>query len=259
MMSTPLCLSSPMSHSFELREGAFIISDAHYSAHHRPELKTFLQDILSGKFQPTQLILMGDIFDILFSPISHSLHVNKDMIELLDEIASKMEVIYLEGNHDFCLEGIFKNIKTVPLQQQPLTCKYKNKRVLLAHGDFSEGFTYKVYTALIRSRFLLTLLGFIDSVGNHFILQKLDRYLEKKEDCNGFRGFETYVKNRLSQRFNDRCDYFFEGHFHQNKSFQIENFTYINLPAFACNQRYFIVQSSAEELLNVDASKGLGL
>ena len=172
-----------MSHSFELKRGAFIVSDAHYSSHHRPELKSFFEEIDSGVLNPTQLVLMGDIFDTLFAPIPYTLHANKKMIELLNRIAKKIEVIYLEGNHDFCLKGIFENIKTYPLESQPLTCKYEEKRVLLSHGDFSEGIGYKIYTSIIRSRFVLYVLKYIDLLGNHFILKKLDAYLQKKGDC----------------------------------------------------------------------------
>jgi UDP-2,3-diacylglucosamine hydrolase len=237
-----------MSHDFEIKEGAFIISDAHYSAK-RPELEQLFSRIDEGILQPTQLILMGDIFDALFAPIPTTLHINKKMINLLNSIASKIEVLYLEGNHDFCLDGIFENVKIIPLAQQPLTCKFQDKTVLLAHGDFSEGLSYRFYTALIRSRFILNLLNLINTLSNNTILSKLDSYLDKKEDCNQFRGFENYIQKRLQEQFRDRCDYFFEGHFHQNRGFKVGDFNYFNLAAFACNQRYFIVQSSQKELV----------
>ncbi len=247
-----------MSHSFLLKEGAFVISDAHYSPH-RPELKALLEEIDAGVLKPSQLILMGDIFDTLFGPIPYTLDGNQKMIDLLNSIAQKIEVIYLEGNHDFCLEGVFENIKIYPLASQPLSCKYNDKKILLAHGDFGEDLGYKIYTSLIRNRFILTCLKYIDLFGNHFILKKLDTYLQKKEDCNNFEGFERYITTRLDKRFSNSCDYFIEGHFHQNRSFGVDDFTYINLAAFACNQRYFIVQSPQEELLlEVDASKELG-
>ena len=247
-----------MSHNFEIKEGAFIISDAHYSTH-RPQLKELFEDIDSKRLQPSQLILMGDIFDTLFGPIPYTLHHNKKMIDLLNSIAQKIEVLYLEGNHDFCLDTVFKNIKIVPLSLQPLTCKYKSKTVLLAHGDFGEDVGYKIYTSIIRNRFILALLKYIDIFGNHFILKKLDIYLQKKEDCNQFATFKEYITARLGKRFSHSCDYFIEGHFHQNKSFVVEDFIYFNLAAFACNQRYFIVQSSQEELiLEVKISKESG-
>jgi len=59
-----------MSHS-TLKEGAFIVSDAHYS-HLRPELLPFLQDIQNKILKPTQLILMGDIFDALFGGVAYT-------------------------------------------------------------------------------------------------------------------------------------------------------------------------------------------
>ncbi|WP_345993525.1 metallophosphoesterase [Sulfurimonas sp. HSL-1716] len=248
-----------MSHSFELKKGAFIISDAHYSSHHRPELKSLFEDIFSGRLNPSQLILMGDIFDALFAPIPYTVHENRDMIGLLNGISKKIEIVYLEGNHDFCLKGIFENIKIYPLKSQPVSCRYENKTVLLAHGDLGEGILYKIYTSLIRSPFVLYLLKYIDILGNHFILKNLDRYLQKKEDCNDFEAFQEYITARIGKRFTGRCDYFIEGHFHQNRSFEIDDFVYINLPAFACNQRYFIVQSSQQELLlEAQTSKGLG-
>ena len=247
-----------MSHNIELKEGAFLIADAHYSPH-RPELKSLFEEIDSGLLQPTQLILMGDIFDMLFGVIPYTLHVNKEMLDLLNSIAQKIEVIYLEGNHDFCLDNVFENVKIVPLASQPLTCNYNDKTILLAHGDLGEDFGYKIYTSMIRNRLVLTFLKYIDIIGNHFILKKLDSYLQKKEDCNHFETFQGYITARLGKRFFNRCDYFIEGHFHQNRSFLVENFLYINLAAFACNQRYFIVQSSQEELLlEVRASKESG-
>jgi UDP-2,3-diacylglucosamine hydrolase len=247
-----------MSPSFEIKEGAFVIADAHYSPH-RPELKTFFEQIDSGLLKPSQLILMGDIFDTLFGPIPYTLHVNKIMIDLLNSIAQKIEVIYLEGNHDFCLDGVFQNIKIYSLALQPLTCKYKDKTILLAHGDLGEDLGYKIYTSLIRNRFILTFLKYLDLIGNHFILNRLDNYLQKKEDCNHFETFKEYISARLKKRFSNSCDYFIEGHFHQNRSFAVDDFIYINLAAFACNQRYFIVQSSQEELLlEVNASKESG-
>ena len=56
-----------MSHkSFILKEGALLISDAHYDKS-RPGLLKLLRAIQLGTVKATQLILMGDIFDLLFA------------------------------------------------------------------------------------------------------------------------------------------------------------------------------------------------
>ncbi|MDQ7069044.1 MAG: hypothetical protein Q9M40_14355 [Sulfurimonas sp.] len=110
----------------------------------------------------------------------------------------------------------------------------------LAHGDFDIGVAYKVYTAFIRNSVVLYILNFIDRLTDNTILKKLDKFLDKKDDCKEFIGFESYIKNRNLEKF--KCEYFIEGHYHQNKSFFFKQVSYINLAAFACNQRYFIVK-----------------
>ncbi len=230
-----------MSHNpIQIKEGALIISDAHYS-HLRSELLYFLQDLYAQQNLPVQLILMGDIFDALFGSIDFTCKQNSEVIELINSLAVKTDVIYLEGNHDFNLQKIFPQVKVFSIQNQPVDAVYENKKVYLAHGDFAGDFFYRLYTSLIRNPFILFVLKYIDIFSKHGILRNLDDYLGKKEDCNRFEGFQEFVKKRLEKKYD--CDYFIEGHFHQNSSFDIENFRYINLGAFACNQRYFIVKS----------------
>ena len=235
-----------MSHKLELHEGAYIISDAHYSLQ-RPELLSFIKAIHSKQLKPTQLILMGDIFDALFGLIDYTYKDNREMIELLDAIARDIEVVYFEGNHDFNLAVIFKNIKIFPLKKQPQTLYFYDKKVCMAHGDFDGKFGYKFYTTLIRNPFVLLILKYIDKVLNHLIINKIEAHLDKKDDCKELSWFEGFIKNRFIKRF--ECDFFIEGHFHQNRSFELSSFTYINLAAFACNQRYFIVKSLQDKEL----------
>ncbi len=246
-----------MSHSsIEIQEGAFVISDAHYS-HLRPELLEFIKAIHSKQLHPTQIILMGDIFDALFGGVQHTQDHNKEIISLLQDISLHVEIIYLEGNHDFNLHSVFRNIKIFTINQQPLLCSFEGKKVYLAHGDFDGAFGYKLYTSIIRNRVILYILDFINNLADNFILRRLDKYLSIKDDCKELKEFKSYAEIRVGSKY--ECDYFIEGHFHQNRSFQLANFRYINLAAFACNQRYFIVNSSKDiELLEENIfSKGI--
>lgn len=232
--------------NIEIKKGAFVLSDAHYSPL-RPELLAFIQAIHSKEFQPTQLILMGDIFDALFGGIPFTCKENAPMLRLINEISLETEILYLEGNHDFNLAKIFPHVKVFTISQQPLSCSYEGKKVLLAHGDFGGDFGYRFYVSLIRNPLLLFVLKYVDLLSNHTILKKLDAYLGKKDDCKEFTGFRAFVQRRLLHKFS--CDYFIEGHFHQNKQLDFEDFRYINLGAFACNQRYFVVESSQNKAL----------
>ena len=236
-----------MSHNIKILEGAFIVSDAHYSSY-RPQLLEFIKDIHSKKLRPTQLIFLGDIFDALFGGVSYTQAKNAEAIKLLNEISLEIELVYLEGNHDFNLADVFPNAKVFSISQQPVICTYNNKKVLLAHGDFDGALGYKIYTATIRNKFLLFILNIINNIFGNFVLKNLDKYLNKKEDCKEFEGFREFISSRLEPKYD--CDYFIEGHFHQNKMIEYKKFIYINLGVFACNQRYFTVKSSQDiELL----------
>ena len=235
-----------MSHRLEIQEGALLIADAHYSPR-RPQLLSLIRAIAQKREPATQLILMGDIFDNLFGSIEYTYVENQEMITLLKQISQSIEVVYLEGNHDFNLKAVFDTLKIIPIKEQPYNARYKEKTVLLAHGDFDAPFGYQLYTSLIRSPFVLSILKFIDSHTNHSILNYVQEHLEKKEDCREFTGFKELITQRIEKKY--ACDYFIEGHFHQNKSLKFQELNYINLGAFACNQRYFIVKSLEDKEL----------
>ena len=223
-----------------LKEGAFVITDAHYS-HTNVEFLEFLKAIKFKKILPTQLVFLGDIFDTLFGNITYTIEINSEAIDIINEISKEIEIIYLEGNHDFNLKKIFPYTKVFNIKEQPVEVSFYKQKVLLSHGDIEGPLGYNIYTAIIRNCFVLSILNRVNNFFNHIIMKKLDEYLNKKDDCKEFIGLEKFIEKRLLGKYS--CDLFVEGHFHQNKSFRLKDFRYINLAAFACNQRYFIVKS----------------
>ena len=242
-----------MSHNIEIQEGAILLGDAHYSLA-RPELLDFIRAIEKKEIQTPQLILMGDLFDALFGCIDYTYKENQELIELLNQLSFKIEIIYLEGNHDFNLHCVFSNIKIFSIQNQPVLSHYKDQKVCLAHGDFDGKLGYKIYTAIIRKNIVLHLLRHLDSVFNHFILKFVYKHLSKKEDCKELSWFEGFIQKRFGSACFE-CEVFIEGHFHQNKVYKLQQLRYINLAAFACNQRYFRVKSSKDNTLLLDEQR----
>lgn len=227
-------------------EGAYLISDAHFSKL-RPELLGLIERIHAQKIFPPQLILMGDIFDALFGDVAYTLRENRYLVELLGEISKKIPIIYLEGNHDFNIKEYFPSMDVFSIDEQPVEFVFENKKVSLAHGDFDGNWSYKLYVKLIRNRAVVKFLTLIDSLIGNKILKKLDAYLSLKDDCREFMGFRDFIASRNLQQY--KSDYFIEGHYHQNKQFDFDDFEYINLGAFACNQRYFVVKLMQDKLL----------
>ncbi len=209
----------------ELKEGAVFIADAHYPNHKREEFLDFLNSIYLGKIYATQLILMGDIFDLLVGNSSYLKNRFKDEIALLENIASKIEVIYLEGNHDFYLKPIFNRVKIFPIDKQPLYMKYSNLVVALSHGDnILMPLKYKIYTRLIRNPLILKILP--DLIAKYKL-----KSMSKKRICKDIPNFENRVKD-IKKYY--KADIIIEGHYHQDKIYD----NYYALPSFACSLKY---------------------
>jgi UDP-2,3-diacylglucosamine hydrolase len=237
-----------MSRKIKLQEGAILIADAHYSNEY-PQFYGFLKAIDSEKIKTKQLILMGDMFELLFGVIEQTHTDNIKEIALINKLSKHIEIIYFEGNHDFGLQNIFPNITVFPLQQQPQITEFNGQRVQLSHGDTNTPLGYQVYTKLIRNPLILFMIGLVDKLCVHCIISWLKRRGEKKDPCYKIKGFKEIIYKRLKGVESENIDVVIEGHFHQDLSFTLYGFDYINLASFACNQKYFTVQSNQEQLV----------
>lgn len=237
---------------FILKDGAIFIADAHY-APWRPPFFDFLRAVDKGEIQAAQLILMGDVFDLLFGDVDATLTLNHDAITLLNTLATRMEILYLEGNHDFRLQSVFPNIRVITRAHQPFNAVYNNQTIALSHGDTFMGFGYELYTAIIRNRVVLKVLNQLDQWRGNFIVKRLIVMMKGKHHCNAIENFSQLIHKRLNQYPGKKPDVLIEGHFHQNSSFEVLGRAYINLGAFACNERYYAVQSSHNTIVLKEA------
>ena len=207
----------------KINDDAIFISDVHYN-YKRREFEQFLLRLLYNP--PSQLFLVGDIFDFLANEIKYFKLVNKKTIKLLNQLSLQCEIFYFEGNHDFNLKDIFPNIYVFPLQNQPAIFQYQNKTVAISHGDKYSSYLYKIYTSIIRNKIILQIINFLDF--NNWISKFAEQKLANKKIC---KKFDFDYSTRL-QYYN--ANLIIEGHFHQN----IQTSNYINLPSFACNQKF---------------------
>lgn len=231
-----------------LHEGAILVADSHCAAW-RTAFSDFLDALESDEIHTTQLVLMGDNFDLLFGPVTQTLRDNRDSIERLNRLSQKIEIIYLEGNHDFRLTALFPNIYVVGRSQQPLILEFQAQRVALLHGDLVVPFGYAFYTSLIRNRPILFCLNIINTVFKGLIINKLSRQMQRKNHCQKIQNFEEIAARHSTAPWVNKCDVIIEGHFHQNCTYDVGRLKYINLGAFACNERYYVVKSSQDRTI----------
>jgi UDP-2,3-diacylglucosamine hydrolase len=215
-----------------IRENAIFIADAHYP-HHGEEFLELLKALESGRIETPQLFLMGDIFDLLFGCGDYIRSFVPEAIERLQRLSERIEIHYLEGNHDFCLKTIFPNINVVSRSRQPLLMEWKGRKVALAHGDrYDTGLGYGVYTFLLRScRAMCLLLPFEKT-----LIDSQLAMLRKKKICRKMEDFEKKVSN-IIKYYPEDIDLIVEGHFHQGRKIG----RYVALPSLACQKEVGVV------------------
>ncbi len=222
--------------SRRIKEGALFIADAHLNEN-RDDFYKFLLFLKKLNPLPPQLFLLGDMFDLLSFKIDYTKKIFSKEIVLLRYLSKRVKIYYFEGNHDFVLKPIFKDIEVISLKKQPALFFYEDKKILISHGDIFENLSYNLYSKIIRNEFLLSVLNFIDRVFGFFISRKILKSQAKKEPCRRMENFKDFIKERLKRY--EKCDLVIEGHHHQNRFFKEGEMEYVNLSSFACDRRVF--------------------
>ena len=216
-----------------IKEGAIFVADAHYP-HHGEEFLELLKALESGRIETPQLFLMGDIFDLLFGCGAYIRSFVPEAIERLRRLSERIEIHYLEGNHDFCLKTIFPNINVVPRSRQPLMMEWNDRKVALAHGDlYDTGLGYELYSFLLRSCRAMCLLLPLEKR----LIDPQIRMLRKKSICRKLENFEEKASH-IIKYYPDDVDLIVEGHFHQGRKIG----RYVALPSLACQKEVGVVR-----------------
>jgi UDP-2,3-diacylglucosamine hydrolase len=219
-----------------IKSDSIFVADSHFNEKNR-ELLTLLQKVESKEIVTSQLFLMGDIFDFISGESRYFIKQNIEVINLLNKLSNEIEIIYLEGNHDYNLKSVFPNIKVIKRENQPLLAKYEDKTVSLAHGDNFINWKYDLYCKFIRNTIFLRFMNFIDI--NFFISKKIENALVKKNICHKMKNFEEIVSKRVK---NYNTDIVIEGHYHQGNSYFIDEKRYINIPSLCCQKKYVLIK-----------------
>ena len=178
----------------EIKQNALFVADAHYP-HHGEAFLELLQQLKTKEISTPQLFLMGDIFDLLFGHNEYIQNFSKEAITLLQELSKELEIIYLEGNHDFCLKEIFPNIQVYSRAEQPLHFTLNQQDVYLSHGDkYETNFGYNLYSNVLRNKFTLT---FLKTFEKQIIDDRMAK-LKVKKICKPFVNYKKRFEKILA-------------------------------------------------------------
>ena len=117
--------------------------------------------------------------------------------------------------------------------KQPLILTLNDKKIALSHGDNFINWHYNLYCKIIRNSYFLKFLNILD-IG-FFLSKKIEITLQNKNICHNLNYFENLVKKRVR---NYSEDIIIEGHYHQAKTYNLDNKTYINIPSLCCQKSF---------------------
>ena len=226
-----------------IKEGAIFIADSHENENRKNFLR-FLYSLKSGEIKTPQLFLMGDMFDFLAAQCEFFVKFYEPYIDVINEISEKTEIYYFEGNHDFNLAPLFKNVKTYPIGAQPVKFASKcQKCVFIAHGDIFLPLVSKYALRFLRVKIFLKTMNFFDKFLNFRLSKRILNKLKRKILDYKIPNFKELAEAKV-YRYNGLCkaDIVIEGHYHQGDIFELGSQKYVNVPSFACEQSYFIVE-----------------
>jgi UDP-2,3-diacylglucosamine hydrolase len=142
------------------------VGDAHFAFGDSERRRHFFNFIQRNKSTLNTLVLMGDFFDFWFgfrdpSPLTREY---ADILTLLKQLRSDgVEIIYLEGNHEFRMEPYMREKLGIDVYDNCAEMELDGERVYLAHGDRAyPTFSHRILTWLLRNSLtylLISLLG----------------------------------------------------------------------------------------------------
>ena len=229
-----------------IQNEAIFVADSHYNEKNK-EFLLFLKKIESKEILCSQLFLMGDMIDFISGESRYFIKQNYQVIELLNKLSKDIQIVYLEGNHDYNLKSIFPNINVIKRENQPLLAKLENNQTIsLSQGDNFINWKYDLYCKIIRNTFFLQFMNLIDI--NFFISKKIENTLVNKNICHKMNNFKQIVEKRIK---NYNTDIVIEGHYHQGDIYNINNKKYVNIPSLCCQKEYVKIKDLEFEKVNL--------
>jgi UDP-2,3-diacylglucosamine hydrolase len=193
------------------------IADAHLRQPEDENYRRLLSFLATLPGTADTLYILGDLFEFW---IGYPRLVFPQYAPLIDALRrlrlQGVELVYLEGNHDFNLGPVFTRDLRAGVHAGPVTVSLAGRRVYLCHGDQMnpQDYGYRLLRGLLRSlpvRCLPRLLPPAAAVG---IARFLDRTCGAPETAVRSHDPGPIIRRFARQQFAAGSDAVVTGHFH---------------------------------------------
>ncbi|MDC0186505.1 UDP-2,3-diacylglucosamine diphosphatase [Gammaproteobacteria bacterium] len=133
------------------------ISDLHLNdnqPHIISMFKSYLESLIKKNKDDIELYIIGDLFESWVGD-DHETSLNKDIKSaLLQLTTNNIKTYLLYGNRDFLIGNKFLEETGVVLISDPDVFTYKNKKVLISHGDefCTDDIEYQMFRKIVRNK-----------------------------------------------------------------------------------------------------------
>ena len=137
------------------------VADAHIKGLRDPA-QAGLAAFLDALTDIDKLVLLGDIFDFWAGSNPIAMREYRPLLDSLKGLSERgIEIIYVEGNHDFDMGSFFTKTLGASVFPDACTITLNGERIYLAHGDTVSMTTgYRLWRLFLRS----PLFGLLTSV-----------------------------------------------------------------------------------------------
>jgi UDP-2,3-diacylglucosamine hydrolase len=197
---------------------AVFLADAHLQEptdNNYREIIRFL-DGLAGTID--SLYLMGDFFDFWVGAPSYPFPHYGPVLECLKRLVdSGVQLVYLEGNHDFHMGAFFRDRLGATVHTGPVTTMLDGKKVHLCHGDQIDRHDLgtRALRSILHSSFTRWAIHIIPAWLADRIAIWLGRKSKRSYTARSMQGrYPGLVREYAQRQFADGCQTVVTGHFH---------------------------------------------
>ena len=217
------------------------ISDLHLHQT-RPEVTSvfqeFIDKLLALSTPNHELYILGDLFEFWIGDDYEDPLYSEITNQLKNLVKSGIKTYLMHGNRDFLIGENFLSKTGIELLKEPTIFSYKNKKIMLSHGDqfCIDDIEYQAYRKIVRNqKWQKSFLNFPINKRLEILNEARDASIQSQQmksnaimDVNESEVAEIIKKNNI--------DVLIHGHTHRQNTHKMERYTRYVLGDWKNNQ-----------------------
>jgi len=194
------------------------IADTHLKSSESSTIAKLKSSLLQTDAKYNVVCFLGDIFELWLGHNSYFIKHYSSFIDLCRQLIDRgIEIIFIEGNHEYNTKQFFSSYLGISCWRGPLKIRLNNKSVLLTHGDrlLNQGYLYNLFQFLTKNHYFTKIISYLFPSKTALLIgMGIAKLSRKKSSC---KSVDYYFENLKKIIANYSEDILIFGHFHKNK------------------------------------------